>query len=158
MTRRIGMALALGLTAMAGCKSTSGLESQFMLRTSTATACGPMAAARVEQELAAVETLRRGYDRFQILRNTVANSTRATVSGPTHANPYASTDAYGHTANDNVTYFGNQRVAMTGAHEAMMYVQMFKPRDRGYKTAIDAREVLGADWKAIVARGITSCN
>lgn len=158
MKLRIGMALALSLAALAGCKSSNGLESRFMLRTSTVTACGPMAAARVEQELAAVETLRRGYDRFQILRNSVANSTRATVTGPTHANPYATADTSGPSANGNVTYFGNQRVVMTGAHEAMMYVQMFKPRDKGYKTAIDAREVLGPDWKAIVARGIYSCN
>ncbi|NDW53287.1 hypothetical protein [Aliiroseovarius sp. PrR006] len=158
MKLRIGMAFAFTLAALAGCQSNSGLESQFLLRTSTVTACGPAAAARVEQELAAVETLRRGYDRFQILRNTVANSTRASVTGPTHANPYATVDTSSTSANGNVTYFGNQRVAMSGAHEAMMYVQMFKPRDRGYKTATDARAVLGADWKAIVARGIYSCN
>ena len=152
------MALALTLAAIAGCKSTNDLQSQFLLRTSTVAACGPAAAARVEKELAAVETLRRGYDRFEVLGTSSANDTRATVLNTTDADAYDAANVYGNSANGTVAYFGNQKVLLTGAHETHMYVRMFKPRDPGYKTAIDAREVLGPDWKAIVARGIYSCN
>ncbi|SPF75191.1 hypothetical protein ALP8811_00176 [Aliiroseovarius pelagivivens] len=154
-----GMALALTLAAFAGCKSTNDLQSQFVLKTSTAAACGPAAAARVERELAAVETLRRGYDRFEILSSSSANNTRATVLNSTDADAYDDANVYGNTANGvTVAYFGNQKVHLTGAHETNLYVHMFKPRDRGYKTAIDAKEVLGDDWKAVATRGIHSCN
>ncbi|WP_424938978.1 hypothetical protein [Aliiroseovarius sp. S253] len=159
MKRLIGLACALTVAASAGCKSTNDLQSQFVLRTSAAAGCGPVAAARVEVELAAVETLRRGHDRFVILGASSSDSTRATVLNRTDADAYDSANVYGNTANGaTVAYFGNQKVLLTGAHEANLYVRMLKPRDPGYETAIRAKDVLGENWKEIAARGIQSCN
>lgn len=154
-----GMVLALTVATVAGCKTTNDLQKQFVLRTSSAAGCGPAAAARVERELAAVETLRRGYDRFVIRGASTADSTKATVLNRADADAYASADVYRNSANGNtVAYFGNQKVLLSGAHEAALYVHMLAPRDPGYKSAIRAKKVLGENWKQIVKTGIQSCN
>lgn len=154
-----GLALALTVAAGAGCKSTNDLQKQFVLRTSSAAGCGPEAAARVEVELAAVETLRRGHDRFVIRGASKANSTKATVLNRADADAYEAANVYGSSANGStLAYFGNQRVLLSGAHEAQIYVHMLSPRDPGYDTAIRAKDVLGENWKEIARTGIQSCN
>ena len=81
--------LILGaLLAVTACVSTDVTQlsrNQFIISTSAAPACGTSGARRVVNRMAAVETIRRGYDRFVIAGARTESNVGAVSTPPTSA-------------------------------------------------------------------------
>ncbi len=87
-----------------------------------------------------------------------ANNTQTVVTGPTYATTYGRATAYGNNAyGSSNTYFGGQSVLFTGAHDQDLNVLMLRKGERGYNSAIRAKQVLGENWEEIAAKGINTC-
>lgn len=154
-------AAALSIATLAGCASSSITpiaKNQVLISTSAAPACGTDGAAKVASQMAAVATLRAGYERYVIQGGGVQNNTRVVTSGPTFATTYGSASVYGNTAyGSSTTYYGGQTSYLSGSNNAEFAVIMFKPGERGYSNGIDAKTVLGKDWEKKVREGINTC-
>ena len=144
-----------------GCASTAVTpiaKNQVLISTSAAPACGTDGAAKVASQMAAVATLRAGYERYVIRGGGVENNTRVVTTGPTYATTYGSASVYGNTAyGSSTTYFGGQNSFIAGSNNAEFAVQMFKPGEPGYKNGLDAKSALGKDWEKKVRDGINTC-
>lgn len=152
---------ALTVLLLAGCAETAVTpiaRNQIMLSTSAAPACGRTGAVKVANKMAAVETLRRGYQRFIIAGANSANNTRAISTGPTYAYTSGSYSGYGNSVYGNsTTTFGGNNVMWTGSNDADLLVIMLNPGERGYNDGIDAKSQLGAEWEQLVKDGISTC-
>ncbi|WP_041527182.1 hypothetical protein [Paracoccus aminophilus] len=102
----------------------------FKVATHAAPACGPSGARNVAFKSAAIEVIRKGGDKFVIL----GDQTDSGVSGD----------------------------IFTGFHQNYsqgMVVRMIAEGSAEAKSALSARETLGADWKNAVAKGApTTCS
>lgn len=154
-------ALAAVCTALAGCVSSSVTpisQNQFMLNTSAAPICGNTGAAEVASRMAAVETLRQGYDRYVIQGAQSQNNVRVINRPPTAAYTTGTFTGYGNTVygTAQTNYYGGGPM-VTGTRDNQLVVLMLRPGDAGYNNALDARSVLGPDWQELVEKGIRSC-
>ncbi|MBL4927395.1 hypothetical protein [Fuscibacter oryzae] len=134
-------------------------KNQFLLTTSAAPACGVQGAQKVAAKMAAVETLRRGYDRF-IIGGASAQNNVSTVRTPyTGAYTTGTFNTYGNTTYGyaNTTYTGGQ-VIFTGSNDAQLAVLMLKKGEPGFANGVDARDVLGPKWKDLVEKGVRTCS
>jgi hypothetical protein len=140
------------ILAVAGCaESTTSRLSQNTIRidVSAARVCGKAGTLRLVNKMAAVETIRLGYDRYIIVDSALQDNVRVV----------------GYNAETFGTYGGGFFNAQTytnpiirGSRDAAIIVQMFKSGDPQGRQAIDARQSLGAEWKAIVEKGApTTC-
>lgn len=154
--------LCLTALLVSACADTSVIplsHNTFMLSTSAAPACGATGAARVASKMAAVETLRRGQQRYIIGGANSQNNVQTIATGPTYANTSMSMNSYGSTSyGHSTTYFGGQSVAMVGTHDTNLLVTTFNPGDAGYSSAVDARQTLGAEWEKLVKNGVRTCS
>lgn len=115
-------------------------------------------AARVASQMAAVATLRQGYQLYVILGGGVRDNTRVVRTAPTYATTYGSASVYGNTSyGSSTTYFGGGSTYIVGSNNAEFGVMMFKPGEAGYDNGIDAKSVLGKDWEKKVKDGINTC-
>jgi hypothetical protein len=46
---------------------------------------------------------------------------------------------------------------LVGQHNANLLVLMLNPGDAEFRDGVDAKQVLGADWKKLLQRGIRTC-
>lgn len=149
------------LIALGGCASTSITpisKNKVLISTSADAECGTNGAARVASQMAAVATLRNGYERYVILGGGVQDNTQTVTSGPTYSNTYGTTSIYGNTASSSsTTYYGGGYSYQSGSNNAEFAVQMFNPGEAGYKNALDAKTVLGNEWEKKVENGINTC-
>ncbi len=79
-------------------------------------------------------------------------------SGPTHSTTYV--NAYrsgGYVHGNAVTRYHGQQTFLIGRNNAQTVIVMLAPGDRGYESAIDARTVLGDDWREDVESGVSTC-
>lgn len=130
----------------------------MIISTSAAPACGRSGAAKVASKMAAVETLRRGYQRYVIAGANAENNVRVIQTGPTYANTYSNASFYGNSGYGNsTTYFGGQQTIFSGSNDADLAVVMFNPGEKGFSQAIDAKTELGADWQKLVKDGVRTC-
>lgn len=142
--------LAIPLALLAGCTSstvTDTAKNRAIVSTSAAPICRQGGAIRTAAQMAAVATIRKGYRRFIIADADARDNVRVLTTGPTYATGGAG----------GFYTLGGSSTIVAGRHNARMNVVMFNPGDRGYGTAIDARQVLGADWQEKVKQGITTC-
>ncbi|MES0885127.1 hypothetical protein [Roseibium sp. SCP14] len=108
--------------------------------------------------MAAVATLRAGYQRYVIQGGGVQNNTRVVSTGPTYATTYGSASVYGNTAyGSSTTFFGGQTSYLAGSNNAEFAIMMFNPGEPGYANGIDAKTVLGKEWETKVREGINTC-
>ena len=154
-------AIVAMLAFLTGCASTAVTpisKNQVLISTSAAPACGTDGAAKVASQMAAVATLRAGYERYVIQGGGVQDNTRVVTTGPTFATTYGSASVYGNTAyGSSTTYYGGQTSYLSGSNNAEFAVQMFNPGEAGYSNGIDAKAVLGKDWEKKVREGINTC-
>jgi len=154
-------ALVLASTLI-GCASTSVTpvaKNQIVISTSAAPACGRSGAAKVASKMAAVETIRRGYQRYIIAGADAQNNVRVLQTGPTYATTYSNASVYGNTAYGNsTTLFGGQQTILTGTNDAALAVVMFNPGEAGFDRAIDAKAELGTNWQELATKGIKTCS
>lgn len=114
-------------------------QNTFSVSTRAAPVCGPSGARKVANQIAAIEVIKRGGDRFVFLSDQSGSS----VTGVTY-NPYMG--PYGG--------FGVNR-----ANDQYLMVRMLKPGEAGYANSLSARQILGPNWQELVAEGApTSCS
>lgn len=141
--------LTLSLLLLSGCAATSVTplsKNQVLISTNAAPACGTEGAARVASQMAAVATLRNGYQRYVLQGAGLQNNTRVVSTGPTYATTIGST-----------TYFGGGTSYVSGSNNAQFSVLMLNPGDSGYTNGLDAKTILGDEWEKKVRDGINTC-
>lgn len=158
MRTLITLAATILLTACVSTDVTQLTRNEFIISTSAAPACGTSGARRVVNRMAAVETIRQGYDRFVIAGARSENNVRAVNTGPTSAYTTGQATTYGNTTygSATTTYSGGG-VLYTGSNDADLHVVMLRPGDAGFDNALDARETLGPEWQRLVEEGVRTC-
>ena len=119
--------------AIAGCTQTDVQpisKTSFMVATVAAPACGRSGARKVANQVAAIEVINRGGDRFIF----VDQSTDTRVTGMSYSG-YGNWNTY-------------------NSNEQNLVVQMLSRGQKGYTNALSAKEVLGPNWQELVAKGI----
>lgn len=147
--------------ALAACVETSVTpvaRNQFLLSTSAAPVCGASGAQGVAARMAAVETLRRGFERFIIVGAGSQNNVGVMQTRPTSAYTTGSFNTYGNTTygNQTTTFYGGGPVVY-GTHDASLAVVMLNKGDRDYQNGVDAKQTLGPKWSELVEKGIKTC-
>ena len=146
---------------LAGCASSSvtDLDSNTVqISTSAAPVCGAGGAQKTAARRAAIETLKRGYDRYVIMGSAYENN----VGVVGHTAVTANTQGTGTITSDgNTAYLRGQSTTsysggspiFGGKHEQQLTVRMFRVSDPGAERALDARKVLGPDWQEALKGG-----
>lgn len=147
----------LAVSACARTEITQTAKNQAVISTSAAPACGEQGALRVANEMAAVATLRQGYERFLLGGVGSSNDVRVTQLPGSHSYTSGNIHTYGNTAYGNFQTYTPTTTIVSGRNRAQMQVYMLNPGDQGYDNALDAKELLGADWQKKVEKGISSC-
>lgn len=108
--------------------------------------------------MAAVETIRRGYERYAILGVQSENNVAIINRPPTGAMTTGMINTYGNTTYGtfNTSYYGGGPI-VTGSRDAQLAVVMFNPGDNGFSNALDAKQQLGENWSELVETGIRTC-
>ena len=153
----VGLLLLL-LAACAQSSVTPISKTEFILNTSAAPACGSAGASKVAGKMAAVETLRAGYDGFIILGARSANNVGVATLPPTGAYTTGSATSFGNTVSGTATttYTGGGPIVF-GTHDQGLAVRMFMRGESGFANAVDARRFLGPDWAKLVQNGVSTC-
>lgn len=108
--------------------------------------------------MAAVETIRNGFERY-IIQGTQSESNVGVVNmPPTGAYSTGSFQTHGGvtTGTMNTTFTGGGPI-VTGRHENEIVVLMLEPGDPGFENGVDARGALGPDWEELVESGVRTC-
>lgn len=159
-SNRLLILLCIALTVV-GCTKTAitpVARNQALISTSAAPICGTTGAVQTANRMAAVATLRQGYERYIIVSGSAQNNTRLVSTGPTFANTTGTFNRTGNTIYGNTnTVYGGNRVIVAGSNDAQMGVVMFNIGDQGYENALDARTTLGPEWEKTVKEGINTC-
>ena len=153
------------LLALAGCAKSSAIplsNDTIQLTTGAAPVCGQVGAQAVAGKQAAIETIRRGYDRFAISGGQYTNDVQVIGYTPVQANTVTtgSVHAYGNSAygsaRSNTMVTGGEPI-IGGTHNQGLIVKMFKADDPAGSNAVDARASLGPDWAKYVESGVNTC-
>lgn len=160
MGKLLGFVATVSLVA--GCAATAVTpvsRNQVIISTSAAPACGVAGAQKVAAKMAAVETLRRGFERFIVGGAQSQNNVRVVNTAPTGAFTTGSVNTFGNTSTGafNTTFTGGGPV-FYGSNDASLLITMFNRGERGFNDAVDARSTLGPDWEEIVQKGVTTCS
>ncbi len=144
----LGLSVAVFLSACASSTTTRLAQNIVRIDVSAAPACGSSGARKLVNRMAAVETIRFGYDKYYIAAMDSQNNVR--VIGANY-NSTGTLNTYGNTA----TYSGTTTATpiFAGTQDAAIVAVMFKSNDPEGQNALNARSTLGADWQAIVAKG-----
>lgn len=151
--------------SLAGCARSSVIPitaDTFQITAGAAVVCGAVGAQQVAVKQAAVETIRRGYDKFAVLGAGYHNDVRVVGYTPIVADTstVATGSIYGNgfmgTANSHTTVHGGQPI-MGGTHNQALVVKMFRHDDPAGSNAVDARATLGPDWQKTVESGANTC-
>ena len=148
---------AATLTACARSEAIRTSGNTLMIQTSAAPVCGSQGAARVASNMAAIETIKAGYDSYIILGGASANNV-TTTQLPGQAQTQGNLTyggGYG-TYNATTTYTPGP-VIVSGSHDQSLAVRMFKQGEPGSENAIPAKATLGADWEDKVKNGAMTC-
>jgi hypothetical protein len=124
-----------GLSACARASSIPLSNDTVQISVTAAPACGGAGAAGVASRQAAIETIRRGFDRYMIMGSEGQNNTGVGYAW----------NRYGGTA-----------VPM-GTHDHGLLVKMFKEGDPKGVNAISARQLLGPNWAEAVQSQTVTC-
>lgn len=149
----ISLSLILG-----GCAQTDTMRvsaNTVIINTSAAPICGSVGAARVAQKMAAIETIRAGYDRYVIM-GAQRSSDVSSVQMPGHYDTSGRVSPYG-SFSATTTYTPGPTI-ITGGHNQSLAVRMLKEGDHGSGNALSARAELGPKWEALVKSGLATCS
>jgi hypothetical protein len=146
---------------LAGCARSSVIPMSadtFQIMSGAAPICGATGAQMVAARQAAVETIRRGYDRFMVVNGGYQNNVGVVGYTPVTANSYGSASVYGNTAygSSTTTYSGGQPI-IAGTHNQALVVKMFNSGDPAGHNAIDARGQLGPEWQKAIQSDSATC-
>jgi hypothetical protein len=139
------IAMSAGLAGCVQSTATRTSANSVMIDTGAAPICGSGGAARVSAKMAAVETLRNGYERYMITGAQSANNVQSTQMGGTFQ------------ASAGVVTYTPGPTIISGSHDRTLMVHMFRAGEPGYANGIDAKQQLGPEWATLVREGIKSC-
>jgi len=109
--------------------------------------------------MAAVEVLRAGFERYQIVGANAANNVGVFRTAPTYATSTGRFNSFGNTTyGSSQTTFGGQQTVIYGSHDAQLAVIGINRGEPGYQNAVDAKRTLGPDWDKLVKSGINTCS
>jgi hypothetical protein len=154
--------ITITLLGCAGSSTMPVSQDTVVISSRAAPICGPEAAQKVAFRQAAVETIRRGYDRFLIIDGRYRNDVGVVGYTPVtaHTTGYATATGYGNTAtaygSATTTYSGGQPI-IGGAHRQGLAVKMFREDDPAGKNALSARGELGPKWAEYVKSETITC-
>lgn len=117
---------------VAGCVETSVqplTQSSFKISTEAEDLCGAKGTREIAFREAAIEVIKRGADRFVV----VGDQSKSEITGGMFTT-YGGFDTYGTNTQD-------------------MVIQIIQKGDARMNDALSARQTLGPDWQAIVAKG-----
>jgi hypothetical protein len=155
------IALLVALVGLTGCASSTTVPlaaDTVQITSSAAPVCGNQGAKRVAVQQAAIETIKRGFDKFIVLDTAYQNNvgvvgytptiahSNSTVSGNIYGNTYS---GYGHTT---TTLSGGSPI-IAGSHDQGLTIKMFKVGDPNGNNAVNARQTLGPEWRKMVQSG-----
>lgn len=150
------------LITVSSCAQTSitpTAKNRAIIITSAAPACGRSGAAEVASKMAAVATIRQGFDRYKIADAASQDNTRVVQTLPTYSTTTSSAQVYGNNIYGNsTTSYGGGGTFLTGRQEAALEVVMYNLGDSGFEDGIDAKVVLGEEWEKIASEGIEICS
>ena len=144
------------LLALGACARTEAVRTSantMFVQTAAAPACGSVGAMRVAQAMAAVETLRAGFDRYIITGGQAQNNVSVTQMPGT----FRTTGTYGRGLYSANTTYQPGPTIVAGTHDQGFTIVMFKDSDSGAQQAISARDTLGPDWRDKVKDGVRTC-
>ncbi|MGN6117746.1 MAG: hypothetical protein ACTHN2_19760 [Nitrobacter sp.] len=142
--RAIGIvALCVALGGCAGASTIPLAQDTVQITARAAPICGAVGAEKIAIRQAAVETIRRGYDRFIIL-NAQAGGTYA-----------GSTPIVVQRLGGGVT-MASGGAPLIAPNQGLV-VKMFKDGDPAASNALSARDSLGADWQEQVKKNTINC-
>jgi hypothetical protein len=145
----IALGMALGLAACASSSVTPLAQNQVLIQTTADLPCGNRGTEKVVVEMAAVETLRRGFDGF-VVKTTKTEDTLYT-------NAKSGLKKQARAINEDPIAKSVLNLSITGVYDKSLIVTMLRKGDAGFNTATDARSVLGPDWQKTVSDGVSSC-
>jgi hypothetical protein len=146
----------LCLLALAGCARGEAVRTSantMVIQTGAAPVCGGQGALRVAQQLAAIETIRAGYDRYIITGGQAQNN----VAVSQMPGSYSTEGTYGRGYYQATTTYQPGPTVVSGSHDQGLAVVMFREGEPGAQQAISARNMLGADWQEKVTNGVRTC-
>ncbi|WP_193335919.1 hypothetical protein [Devosia beringensis] len=149
---------SISLSACASSSVTQLSSNTAVISASAAPICRTTGAASVANQMAAIATIKAGYNRFIVGGFGTMNNTRVVSTGPTYATTSGSFNRFGNSVygTTNTTY-GGSSTFLAGSNEAEMQITMLNPGDVGYEQGIDARAALGPDWQKKVDGGVNNC-
>lgn len=148
----------MALSSCASSSITQLAKNRAVVSTSAAPICRATGAASVANQMAAITTIKQGYERFIVVGFGTENNTRVVTTGPTYADTSGSFNRLGSTVyGSSRTTYGGQTTFVSGSNDAQMEVVMLKAGDPGYDEGLDARTVLGPEWQKKVEDGVASC-
>jgi hypothetical protein len=149
----LGLGFAL---AVAGCASGQAVRTSantMIIQTGAAPICGGSGALRVAQQLAAIETVRAGYDRYIITGGQAQNNVVVAQAPGTYNTTMSGSNGFYH---GTTTYTPGPAI-VAGSHDQGLAVAMFREGEPGAEQAIPARDTLGPDWQEKVKNGVRTC-
>jgi hypothetical protein len=154
----IALVFVLGVIGCTSTNVTPMAENVVSISTSAAPVCGGRGAQRVASQQAAVETLKRGFDRFIIVGSQGANNVRQIGRTPVYANTTATGQVIGNSVyvNGTTNVYGGQPI-YGGSHDREIVVAMFKNGESQGQNALEARSTLGPDWQKKVSQTKLTC-
>lgn len=153
--------VVIAILSLTSCTHTSVIQlsqNEILLNTAAAPICGSTGSMDVAQQMAAVETLRRGFDRYLVGGAAAQNNVGVLQTGPTYSKSSGSATVVGNTVyGSSTTQYGGQQTIFYGSHDTSLRLLLLRPGDIGFDKGIDARAVLGQDWQQKVEDGVNTC-
>ncbi len=145
---------------LCGCTQTQAMRTSgntMLIQTSALPSCTMEQTTQVAQKMAAVETIRAGYDRFIIMDSDLQNNvTEETLPGSYRHS--GTMTGYGSMAMySGTSHYTPGPTVQQGSYNASFHIQMFHESDKAAYNAMPARALLGPDWQSAVTDGINSC-
>jgi len=153
---RIRVIAACVAILVGGCARSEAVRTSantMIIQTGAAPVCGGVGALRVSQQLAAIETIKAGYDRYIINGGQAQNN----VIVSQMPGSYNTTATYGGGFYQGRTTYQPGPTIVAGSHDQGLSIVMFRESDPGAQQAISAREMLGPEWPDKVKNGVHTC-
>jgi hypothetical protein len=125
----------------------------MIIQTGAAPVCGGAGALRVAQQLAAIETVRAGYDRYIITGGQAQNNVVVTEM----PGSYNTRGTFNQGNYQATTTYQPAPAIVSGSHDQGLTVVVFRDGEPGAERAVSARETLGTDWQEKVKNGVHTC-
>ena len=134
----ITICLLLGIISCASTEVVQVSRNQAVISTSAAPVCGTEGALRVAQKMAAVATLRRGYERF--ILSGVGSYSNVQINRVPSSYSTGTVKVYGNSGFGRFQTYTPTRTEISGRNHAEMQVLMLNQGDSGYQNALDAKK------------------